>query len=95
MPRLTPQDSDIVINVRDAAFLVLTLIYAIDVGVRISGLGWSSFRKNWWHLYDCIVVVGTFATTIPVLAGTTNQVAVQCVARVETSLTCAGCRSSS
>ena len=82
-------------NLRDAAFLVLTLVYAIDVGIRITGLGWSSFRKNWWHLYDCIVVVGTFATTIPVLAGTTNQAAVQCVARVETSLTCADCRSSS
>ena len=30
-----------------------------------------------WHLFDMLVVLGLFATTIPILFGSTNKFAVQ------------------
>lgn len=61
----------------DYTFLILTLIYLLDIVIRITGIGWRSFRQNGWHLYDLFVVVGTFSTTIPILLGSSSQVAVQ------------------
>lgn len=51
----------------DVLFLVLASIYLADVIIRLMGLGWFSFRQNGWNLYDVIVVVGTFVTTIPII----------------------------
>ncbi|KAG9016762.1 calcium channel protein [Tulasnella sp. 427] len=53
-------------------FLVLTTIYAIDIAVRILGLGLRSFRANGWNLFDVLVVAGSFATTVPIVLGSTN-----------------------
>lgn len=53
----------------DRLFLVLSFIYAIDIGVRFVGLGWSSFRANGWNIFDVVVVTGSIATTIPIMAG--------------------------
>lgn len=61
----------------DYAFLLLTVLYTIDIVVRICGLGWKTFRRNWWHLYDIAVVTGTLATTIPILLSTSSQLAIQ------------------
>ena len=61
----------------DYIFLGLTLLYGLDIVVRLSGLGWKSFSQNGWNLYDVFVVAGTFWTTIPLLAGSESQVAVQ------------------
>ena len=61
----------------DYIFLVLTLIYAFDVIVRLSGLGWKSFIQNGWNVYDIFVVTGTFTTTIPILLHTSSQAAIQ------------------
>ncbi|CEQ42955.1 SPOSA6832_04831 [Sporobolomyces salmonicolor] len=62
---------------RNYVFLGFTLLYLADIAVRITGLGWISFAQNGWNLYDVVVVGGTLATTIPILAGTSNQVAIQ------------------
>ncbi|WVR06351.1 hypothetical protein IAU60_003382 [Kwoniella sp. DSM 27419] len=51
----------------DWIFLVLTIIYAIDLLVRFYGLGFRSFRANGWNLFDLVVITGSFATTIPAL----------------------------
>ena len=61
----------------DYIFLCLTLLYGLDIVVRLSGLGWKSFSQNGWNLYDVFVVAGTFWTTIPLLVGSESQVAVQ------------------
>jgi hypothetical protein len=61
----------------DYIFLLLTLIYAFDIVVRFSGLGWRSFVQNGWNIYDVLVVSGTFATTIPLLLQNTSQTATQ------------------
>jgi hypothetical protein len=73
----TNSDSNVVETLRDYAFLLLTVLYMIDIAVRVCGLGWKSFRQNWWHLYDIAVVLGTLATTVPILLSTTNQAAIQ------------------
>jgi hypothetical protein len=66
----------------DSIFLVLTMIYAIDLLIRFFGLGFKSFKANGWNIFDLIVITGSFATTIPALqainAGEpTSQVNVQ------------------
>lgn len=58
-------------------FILLTLVYAVDIAVRLTGLGWRNFSQNGWNLYDIFVVAGTFATTIPILLGTSSQTAIQ------------------
>jgi hypothetical protein len=47
----------------DDFFLVIIFVYLIDVGVRLYGLGWGSFRANGWNLFDIVVTVGSFVTT--------------------------------
>ena len=61
----------------DLAFLLLTLLYAVDITVRLTGIGWHSFKQNWWNLYDILTVVGTFTTTITVLINPDNLSTVQ------------------
>lgn len=51
---------------------MITFIYIIDVIVRLFGLGWSSFSANGWNLFDIIVAVGSFVTTLIVRFGTSN-----------------------
>lgn len=41
-------------------------IYLLDVVVRCIGLGWSSFRANGWNLFDVVVSLGSFITTLAV-----------------------------
>lgn len=66
----------------DAIFLVLTMVYAVDLLVRFVGIGPRSFRANGWNLFDLVVIAGSFATTIPALRAVSgghrgNQVNVQ------------------
>ena len=53
----------------DDFFLVLLIIYLIDVAVRSFGLGWRSFRANGWNLFDIVVAIGSFVTTFAVRFG--------------------------
>ncbi|KAK0551675.1 calcium channel protein [Tilletia horrida] len=65
-------------QLRESVYLAFTVIYLTDIGVRLYGLGWKSFRESWWNLYDLIVVLGTLATTVPLLqTGSGPQVMVQ------------------
>jgi hypothetical protein len=52
------------------------VIYSIDIGVRVCGLG-RSFYKNGWNVFDVFVVVGTFVTTLAILFGSTGFVTQQ------------------
>ncbi|GAA6027992.1 hypothetical protein JCM8097_001819 [Rhodosporidiobolus ruineniae] len=63
-------------DARNYIFLGFTILYLIDIVVRVSGLGVSFFRSG-WNLYDLVVVTGTIATTLPILAGNTHQTALQ------------------
>ncbi|CAE6352806.1 unnamed protein product [Rhizoctonia solani] len=54
---------------RNAVFLFLALVFALDIIIRLSGLGWRSFKANGWNLFDIVVVIGNFATGIPIVFG--------------------------
>ena len=56
----------------DDFFLFVTCTYTVDVMVRLYGLGIRSFRANGWNIFDVITVTGSFATTIPLRAGSTG-----------------------
>lgn len=47
-------------------FLIITIIYLIDISVRLYGLGWSSYSANGWNLFDIIVAGGSLITIIVV-----------------------------
>ncbi|KAG6811221.1 hypothetical protein H0H92_008482 [Tricholoma furcatifolium] len=59
-------------NVRNDFFLVIMGIYSVDVCVRLSGLGWKSFRSDGWNLFDIVVAGGSFITTLIVQFGTSG-----------------------
>lgn len=52
------------VRLRDAIFLLFTLIYSAHIGVRIVGLNWSRFRRSSWDLYSLVSVIGTIVTTL-------------------------------
>ncbi|VBB72796.1 Putative calcium-channel protein [Podospora comata] len=49
---------------RDGLFLLFTLIYIVNIIIRIVGLGWTRFRRSSWDLFSLVAVTGTFATSI-------------------------------
>lgn len=49
---------------RDLTFLAFTLIYMVNIVIRIVGLGWTRFRRSSWDLYSLFVVLGAFASSI-------------------------------
>ncbi|PWN44200.1 hypothetical protein IE81DRAFT_340250 [Ceraceosorus guamensis] len=55
---------------RDWVYVGFAVIYAIDIIVRLMGLGWRAYKNNFWNIYDLVVVAGTFATTLPLLSPT-------------------------
>ncbi|KAJ7435576.1 Ion transport protein-domain-containing protein [Mycena galericulata] len=52
-----------------AFFLVSTSIYIVYVAVRLFGLGWRSFHSNGWNVFDIVVAVGSFSTTLIIRFG--------------------------
>ncbi|KAJ7186710.1 Ion transport protein-domain-containing protein, partial [Mycena filopes] len=59
----------VVDELRNDFFLASTLIYVVDVLVRLFGLGWLSFRANGWNVFDFVVAGGSFVTTLIVRFG--------------------------
>ncbi len=49
----------------DDFFLFVTIMYVVDIIVRMLGLGWKSYSANGWNIFDIIVAGGSlFATLI-------------------------------
>ncbi|KAH9024879.1 Ion transport protein-domain-containing protein, partial [Lactarius pseudohatsudake] len=61
-------------NFRNDFFLLVTIMYAIDILVRFYGLGWRSFRANGWNMFDVIVASGSLITSISVRIGVSGYV---------------------
>ncbi|KXX81687.1 Calcium-channel protein cch1 [Madurella mycetomatis] len=62
---------------KDTLFLAFTLIYIVNIVVRIVGLGWTRFRKSSWDLFSLVAVTGTFATSIVFLTDRSNNTYIQ------------------
>ncbi|KAI0791303.1 Ion transport protein-domain-containing protein [Abortiporus biennis] len=55
-------------DLRTDFFIVVTVIYALDILIRLYGLGWNSYSANGWNLFDIIVAGGSLITTLIVRA---------------------------
>lgn len=62
---------------RDGLFVAFTIIYAVNVFIRVVGLGWSRFRKSSWDMYALLIVTGTLATSILLLSDSRMDTYVQ------------------
>jgi hypothetical protein len=50
----------------------MTSVYVVDTTIRFYGLGWQSFRANGWNLFDVLVALGSFTTTLIVRFGSSD-----------------------
>ncbi|RCH83217.1 calcium channel protein, partial [Rhizopus stolonifer] len=81
----TARDEDDVIDngasgwSRTKVYIYLTFIsiYWIEIMVKVLGLGWKSFRRNTWNLFDLIMVIGSAVTAIITLGYPNLQVNVE------------------
>ncbi|KAJ4295761.1 calcium channel protein [Collariella sp. IMI 366227] len=62
---------------KDILFLVFTLIYIVNIVVRVVGLGWTRFRKSSWDIFSLLAVTGALATSILFLTNTTQVTYIQ------------------
>ncbi|KAL2137077.1 hypothetical protein VTI74DRAFT_9683 [Chaetomium olivicolor] len=62
---------------KDILFLLFTLIYTVNIVVRIVGLGWTRFRKSSWDMFSLVAVSGAFATSVLFLTNTTQVTYIQ------------------
>ncbi|KAF2722814.1 hypothetical protein K431DRAFT_283641 [Polychaeton citri CBS 116435] len=62
---------------RDYLFLLLTVIYIVNIVVRIIGLTWFRFSRSAWDVYSVLSVFGTVITTVLLLSQFTNRIFVQ------------------
>lgn len=49
---------------REVMFLIFILTYLSNIAIRITGLGWTRFRKSSWDLYSLLAVSGAFVATM-------------------------------
>ncbi|KAI0776961.1 Ion transport protein-domain-containing protein [Trametes elegans] len=49
---------------RNDFFIFVTVIYVVDIFVRLLGLGWPSYSANGWNIFDIIVAGGSLFTTL-------------------------------
>ena len=50
------------------AFLALSIVYVINIIVRMVGLGTYHYFRSKWDVYDIIIVTGTLGTTLALIA---------------------------
>ncbi|KAI0338514.1 hypothetical protein BDW22DRAFT_1362860 [Trametopsis cervina] len=51
-------------KLRNGFFLFLTVIYVIDILIRLYGLGWGSYSADGWNLFDIVVAGGSVTIMI-------------------------------
>ncbi|KAF9647780.1 hypothetical protein BDM02DRAFT_3187683 [Thelephora ganbajun] len=58
--------SGVIDDIRSDFFLVISGVVILDAAIRGYGLGWHSFCANGWNIFDTIVGLGSFITTLVV-----------------------------
>lgn len=69
--------ADNMLSFIDYVFLALTCIYLANIVIMMAGLGLKNFWLNGWNIFDVFAVMGTLATTFPLLLRQQSQVATQ------------------
>ena len=59
------------------AFLALSIIYVVNIIVRMVGLGTYHYFRSKWDVYDMIVVMGTLGTTLALITKVENNTFLQ------------------
>ena len=62
---------------RDYLFLAFTLLYVVNIAIRIVGLSWARFRRSSWDVFSLVAVGGAFATSILFLASPHQETFIQ------------------
>ncbi|KAI9498171.1 Ion transport protein-domain-containing protein [Zychaea mexicana] len=62
---------------RTYVFFGFICIYWLEIIIKLLALGWKSFRRNLWNLYDLIVVSGSTITTIFQMGTNIQQISVE------------------
>jgi len=60
-------------TLRDYIFLLFTVVYLLNVIIRIIGLSWTRFRRSSWDLYSVVAVGGVLVTTLMTLSRYSNS----------------------
>lgn len=59
------------------AFLALALVYVVNIAIRMVGLGTYHYFRSKWDVYDILIVIGTIATTLAVVAKAQSNAFIQ------------------
>jgi voltage-dependent calcium channel len=59
------------------AFVALSIIYIVNIVIRMIGLGAHHYFRSLWDVYDLFIVVGVFGTTVTAIAQVQNNVFLQ------------------
>ncbi|KAI9271516.1 Ion transport protein-domain-containing protein [Phascolomyces articulosus] len=65
------------ITARTYVFFGFICIYWMEITIKLLALGWNSFRRNLWNVYDLIAVSGSTITTIFQFGTSIQQVSVE------------------
>ncbi|KAJ3560877.1 hypothetical protein NP233_g10548 [Leucocoprinus birnbaumii] len=69
---LTPMLPALTLELLDSFFLIVTSAYIMDISVKLYGVGWGSFVMGGWNLFDVLVALGNFFTTVISRSGSNN-----------------------
>lgn len=58
-------------------YLGFIVLYWLEIAIKLLGLGWNSFRRNLWNLFDLTMVIGSFITAIITLGNPDLQVNIE------------------
>ena len=59
---------------RDFVFLAFTIVFMINVGIRVNGLTWDRFRRSSWDLFSIPATFGAFVTSLMALGSIENRI---------------------
>jgi hypothetical protein len=58
---------------RYVVFLLFTLLYVTNIGIRIVGKTWARFRKSAWDVYSLFAILGTVVSTVLLFSDLENR----------------------
>lgn len=54
-------------------FLALSVLFIVNIAVRVIGLTWKNYFKSKWDLYSLAATTGAFVTTLLQFAGNSSN----------------------
>ncbi|KAH8845237.1 hypothetical protein MCOR27_007117 [Pyricularia oryzae] len=70
-------EPDVWSKAREFVFLAFNLVYLTNIAIRITGLGWTRFRRSSWDMFSLVSVSGTIVTSVLHLSDPAREVFTQ------------------